>query len=415
MKDPISPEGYERALALMGECCSPHGFLATPIDADNYKRVWGRDGSIIGIAALLAGEPELVECCRQTLVTLAERQGPHGEIPSNVDPASGHVSYGGTAGRVDADLWWVIGCGQYWQRTRDESFREDVREAVARVAQLLGAWEFNTRGLLYVPPTGDWADEYISSGYVLYDNLLYLQAQREITGLLHREDSPEHARMEERIDRLARIIRTNYWFEDGEEIPEDAYHEVLYRKGREAVPCRDARFWLPFFSPLGYGYRFDAMANSLAPLVGVADEVRSLAVDAHIEESVLHEHITALPAFHPVITPRDEAWDDLQMTFSYSFKNEPYEFHNGGLWPLVNGFYVASLSSRGHSKRAREFVEGIHSMNSRARDEKPWSFPEFLHGRTLAPGGTPRMGWSAAAAVIAEQCCAGASLFDPSA
>jgi hypothetical protein len=30
---------------------------------------------------------------------------------------------------------------------------------IEKVAFLLGAWEFNNRGLLYVPATGDWADE----------------------------------------------------------------------------------------------------------------------------------------------------------------------------------------------------------------------------------------------------------------
>jgi hypothetical protein len=33
-------------------------------------------------------------------------------------------------------------------------------------------WEFNNKGLLYVPLSGNWADEYITDGYVLYDQLL---------------------------------------------------------------------------------------------------------------------------------------------------------------------------------------------------------------------------------------------------
>lgn len=28
-------------------------------------------------------------------------------------------------------------------------------------------------------------------------------------------------------NRLKRLNRVNYWFDDGEEIPEDVYHEVL--------------------------------------------------------------------------------------------------------------------------------------------------------------------------------------------
>ena len=55
---------------------------------------------------------------------------------------------------------------------------EQMLPVMEKTLFLLGAWEFNNRGLLYVPETGDWADEYIHNGYVLYDQLLYLQALR---------------------------------------------------------------------------------------------------------------------------------------------------------------------------------------------------------------------------------------------
>jgi len=84
-------EGYRRAVELMRQCRTEHGFLATPTDQDNYRRIWGRDGAIIGLAALLTGDSELIEGCRRTLEILAHYQGPHGEIPSNVDPKTDRV------------------------------------------------------------------------------------------------------------------------------------------------------------------------------------------------------------------------------------------------------------------------------------------------------------------------------------
>ena len=119
-----------------------------------------------------------------------------------------------------------------------------------------------------------------------------------------------------------------------------------------------------------------------------------------------------LPAFHPVITPKDEKWHDLQMTFSYTFKNAPYEFHNGGLWPLVTGFYSASLFNRGEPELARQYADGIHAANQLEMNGTEWSFPEYLHGQQYTPGGTSLMGWSAAAAVIAEQFARGKLLFE---
>jgi hypothetical protein len=70
---------------------------------------------------LIQRNGELIEMARRTFEMLAKYQGPHGEIPSNVDPSTGRISYSGTTGRVDGDLWFIIGCGEYWQATGHES------------------------------------------------------------------------------------------------------------------------------------------------------------------------------------------------------------------------------------------------------------------------------------------------------
>jgi len=396
-----SAEGYRRAIGVLEACATDDGFVAAPVDEANYRRVWGRDGGMLAIAALLTGRDDLLECARRTIATLAAHQGPHGEIPSNVDPVGGRISYGGTTGRLDANLWFVIACGEIWQATADDGFLREHLDTLERVRFVLGAWEYNTRGLLYVPQTGDWADEYLQHGYVLYDQLLYLQAQR-VLAVVHRHfhGHADH-QLEERMRRLCRLIRTNYWFEGDEELDEDdeVYHEVLYRKGREVAPHCRGRHWLPFFSPTGYGYRLDVLANVLASLLGVADEERRRAVDASLDE-VVPEELPLLPAFHPVIEPVDDDWEDLQMSFSYAFKNRPYEYHNGGLWPMISGFYVADLAARGELDRAGRFLDGLDRANALPLDGDRWSFPEFVHGRDLEAGGTRCQGWSAGAAVI---------------
>jgi hypothetical protein len=359
----------------------------------------------------LSEDAELIDGCRRSLETLARYQGPHGEIPSNVDPLTERVSYGGTAGRVDANLWFIIACGSYWRQTQDDAFLRRMLPSLEQTRRLLGAWEFNTRGLLYIPPTGDWADEYLQSGYVLYDQLLYLQAQREFCRMhQHLHQSADHD-LDDRVTRLTHLIRANYWFSDDGH-PDDIYHEVLYKKGRQAAPERGGKYWMPFFSPFGYGFRFDGMANALVSLLGVADDRQSECVDEYISKSIVQEGILLLPAFDPVITPKDEKWNDLQITFSHTFKNSPHEYHNGGLWPLVTAFYAASLARRGKGDLARRYADGIHAANRLPINDKPWSFPEYVHGKEHTAGGTHPMGWSAAAAVIAEQAIQGKRLFN---
>jgi hypothetical protein len=415
---PIAPsedqegEGYRQAVSLLRRCVTDHGFVAAPIDRENYRRIWARDGAILSLAALLTGDSDLVEATRHTLETLAEQQGPHGEIPSNVDPDTHRTSYGGTAGRVDGDLWFLIACGEYWSATGDDDFLLSMLPIIEKVAFLLGAWEFNTRGLLWVPATGDWADEYVHQGYVLYDQLLYLHAQRCLCAFhshLHR--SADHAR-DEKLSRLRHLIRANFWFTGDDEPPPDAYHETMWEQGRRAAAERHATYWMPYFSPMGYGYRFDAFANVLASLLGVADDTQRAEVDQYIQTELLNPEMPLLPAFHPVIEPLDRAWEELQTMFSYTFRNEPYKYQNGGLWPLITGFYVADLAARGRLDQATRLLDGLDAANALPYgDGDGWSFPEYLDGKTLQPGGVHPQGWSAAAAVIGHHAIRGQAPF----
>jgi hypothetical protein len=412
MSNSSEREGYQRALALLHDCATPHGFVASPSKHDNYRRIWSRDGAIIALAALLSGDGELIKAARHTFDTLAARQGPHGEIPTNVDIASERVSYGGSTGRADSDLWFVIGCGEYWMATGDNKFLERMLPVLEKVRFVLGAWELNNRGLIYVPLTGDWADEYVHNGYVLYDQLLYLQAQRTLARMHAEVHSSSDHTMREKISQLRHIIRANYWFDEDGHIPDDAYHEVLYEKGRAAAVARgEEKYWMPFFSPGGYGYRFDAFANVLASLFDVADDRQRSIVDEYITRELCDEALPLLPAFHPVIEPVDEDWKHLQMMFSYNFKNRPYEYHNGGLWPMITGFYVADLAHRKHKREAQKFMNAIHHANAMEMDGKEWGFPEFVHGKTLVASGTRHQGWSAAAAVIGQHALAGERVF----
>lgn len=407
---PGKSNAYAKALSLLQQCCTIDGFLASPTAHANYRRIWARDGVIISLAALMANDKQLCEGVRNTLKTLARYQGPHGEIPSNVDTVTQRISYGGTTGRVDASLWFVIGCGEYWQATGDDAFIEEYYPVFEKVRYLMGAWEFNNRGLIYVPQTGDWADEYLQSGYVLYDQLLYLQAQRTLYKIQsHIQQTEDHLFLE-RITHLKHLIQRNYWLHDDGGHENNVYHRVLYEKGLRAVDSCIDLYWLPFFLPTGYGYRFDAFANVLVSLFNVADDDQMGRVDSYINQ-IVNPELRLLPAFYPVIEPKDDDWKDLQMTFSHTFKNNPYEYHNAGLWPMITGFYVADLARRHRSSDAERYLEAIDRANSDGGDGDGWAFYEYFHGQALTPGGTRNLGWSAAATVIGHRSLKGERLF----
>jgi len=410
---PEKSEGYQQAIHQLQRCSTEHGFVASTIERENYHRVWGRDSCITGLGAILSGDDDLIDTCRRSLETLADFQGPHGEIPSNVDPVTNEISYGGTTGRVDSNLWFVIACGEYWRHTKDNDFLDRVLEPLDKVRQLLGSWEFNARGLLYIPPTGDWADEYPQSGYVLYDQLLYLQTQKNFCAFdQHRATSAAESAID-KITHLENLLQTNYWLFNSQCDKTFIYHQNIFKKGREKASELPSPYWMPCFSPLGYNYRFDTLANTLAGLFGLANEAQIDAVNTYIDEQVVPEKLKLLPGFSPVIRQQDKQWEKLQASFSHQFKNKPYEYHNGGLWPMVTGFYAASLAERGDKKQAQAYADGIHAANKTENSEsgESWGFPEYLNGQTLEAGGTPSMAWSAAAALIAEGYIVGKSLF----
>lgn len=70
---------------------------------------------------------------------------------------------------------------------------------------------------------------------------------------------------------------------------------------------------------------------------------------------------------------------------------------------MISGFHVADLALRGKTDAARLHMNAIHRANSLPMEDHQPSFPEFVHGQDLTGGGTPLLGWSAAAGIIGEQ------------
>ncbi len=395
-------ESYNRALELLENIATPHGFLASEMKKDNYFRIFSRDGIIISLSAMLTGKDKFREAFLHTLRTLATHQGEHGEIPSNVPlPGEGDVSYGRTTGRVDAVLWFIIGCGQYFKRTEDGNFLKEMMPKLKKCIFLLGAWEFNQKGFVFVPPTGNWADEYIQEGYVLYDELLYFRALKEFAYLTEK-NSEDSAVYLQKANKLKVSIHTNYWVYNTKADDPNIYHKGLFQKAKNYCSKSEC-FWLPYFSPLGYGFQFDSFANSLTAIFDVADENQSNKSDEVIAKRFGEKTNFLLPAFDPVIDEKDKRWDQLQSAFSFSFKNKPYQYHNGGRWPMITGFYVISLAKRGKINEAEKYRKGIDQANSLSQNEgEQWGFSEFCHGQTGSPMGIHRQGWSAAATIFSH-------------
>lgn len=388
-------EAYQQALELLQRCLTPAGFVASAVDTDNYARVWARDGVISGLAALASGDKELIKGMEHTLDTLAKYQGPHGEIPSNVALDGSQVSYGMLAGRVDALLWYVIGVCAYLDYTRHNSRKVRYWLSVERALFLAACWEYNNRGLLYTPLSGNWADEYVQQGYVLSDQVLYALALESAGHVF------KHKEWQKKADTLRELIAVNYWPQQALCDDPRVYHPQAYRYQAEQG---EGIYWLSSFSPGGYATYFDGLAHALALLADLGGEEQRQQADEYVQSLMQQIGSPLLPAFWPVISPGEAQWAVLEANHLYGkLKNQPYMYHNGGLWPVLTGLYAAGLVRQGRKERAVQLSNALNAANKLGQDGREWDFAEYHHGQTRQPMGTRLLAWSAAATVLAER------------
>jgi glycogen debranching enzyme len=80
-------------------------------------------------------------------------------------------------------------------------------------------------------------------------------------------------------------------------------------------------------------------------------------------------------------------------------QNIVHQYHNGGIWPFVGGFWVLALARLGMEDMAWDQLARLAAVN--ALDD--WRFTEWFHGRTLAPMGMAGQTWNAATFVLAHR------------
>ena len=389
----------EKGIDLLKRVSTQYGFMASATNVDNYGRVWARDGVVCGLAALLTGENELIATFKSNLENLAKFQGELGQIPSNVkiDIETPRPSYGGLCGRVDTIPWFVIGVCNYAHFTNDTEFAYWMLPIMEKGLKLLTAWEFNNKGLVYVPRSGNWADEYILHGYILYDQLLRYWALKAFANFFNDELVARKAQ------ELKALIERNYWLNREEE-------KLYHKQAMKLIAQKNLPYWLPAFNPGGYQMQFDAWANALALLLEIGTLQQRNQLFDYTSQLMNDQTLALLPAFWPVIDESAADWQLLLRNNSYHFKNYPYEFHNGGSWSVINGFLGAAFCNNGWDKDAQQLLDAMNIANRKSNEKEEWGFYENFHTQTGEPKGTKYCAWSAAGAIITHEYIAGKHL-----
>ncbi|MFK7747633.1 MAG: fructofuranosidase/invertase [Kordia sp.] len=379
-------QSYIQAKKLLFKASSEKGFLASAENITNYKRVWARDGVICGLSALLDGDETLVKTFKNTLQTLANHQHELGHIPSNVffkETNEVEVSFGGLAGRVDTISWFIIGVCNYCWIMNDDELLEKLLPNIEKGFKLLEAWEFNNNDLIYTPRSGNWADEYITEGHTFYDQVLRLWALRCVQRLKPSE------KFQTKIDRITEKLNGNY--------RKTSYQTPFHPKAYNNLG--DTSYWMASVNPSGYQTMFDAFANSIAQLLQLGDAVFQKSVTSYSEELRESLPLNLLPAFWKPIKKEDDDWKLLVNNCKYEFRNFPYEFHNGGTWQMVNGFYGMSLVSQNYIENPQSVLKAIQQLNAKEN----YGFYENFNTKTQKAIGVPQCTWSAAGELLLEQ------------
>jgi glycogen debranching enzyme len=147
-----------------------------------------------------------------------------------------------------------------------------------------------------------------------------------------------------------------------------------------------------------FGEEGDVFGNVLAVLLGLADTRASRRTLNALTKSGAHDPYPVRAVTRP-IKQESVLWRPYMARHR---QNLVWQYHNGGIWPMVGGFWIAALVANGRKQQARAELVKL----ARACAVKNWAFTEWLHGRTLAPRGMPGQSWNAAAFLLAERAVA---------
>jgi hypothetical protein len=386
-------EAYHRSIDLLRHNTVPEGVLAcTPGDRAkerHYESIFGRDAAICALGMFASGEPDLVAGARNSLRTLARHQADNGQIPKFVKPYRGEVDFWYT-GCIDATIWWLIAVRLHGRFFTDPDLERELRVPVARAWHWLQCQEHQQWHMLQQNEASDWADIMPRSGFVLYTNALWYWAKclydlptakntRDFANALFSPFEQTVAK-HRRVRLLADYIRNGSTGSD---------------------------FYLSFVNFSFWGGEIDTFGNLLAALTALADDGKSDRIASALMEMGAHRPWP----LRVVGIPIDKSHSLWRLYMERHQQNLPFQYHNGGSWPFVGGFWVLLLQNLGREQQAWEELEQLALTNRQGN----WQFNEWFHGTSGVPMGMAGQSWNAAMYILAWQSLnGGLDLFDQS-
>jgi len=390
---------HRKSCELLLRNLAPTGILAATVNERSeergYTAIFGRDAAICALGMALSGNAELRDAAATGLLTLAQHQAPNGQMPKFVDVRREEADFW-YLGCIDSTLWWLIaiafldgppvGKPPAEEAAAPRHPSDKLRSGGALAArfapqirlalQWLLAQEHQRFFLLQQNEASDWADIMPRSGFVLYTNALWFYVKRLYA-------LPRAAETRENCNGIFHPFSAQL---------------AEYRRGRLLADyalqkARNRELYLSFVNFSFFGDEGDVFGNVLAVLMGIAGDAATRRTLRALRTARVHDPYPVRTVCEPI--PEDSfLWRPYMARHEQNFA---WQYHNGGIWPMVGGFWVSALVDAGQRDEAR----GELVKMARACALNDWEFNEWLHGQNLEPRGMPGQSWNAAAFLFA--------------
>jgi glycogen debranching enzyme len=383
---------YTRAIEVLRRNATQRGLKASHA---YYNQVWARDAFISLLGANMVQDTSLLESARTTIDIFAKTRAPLGQIANFYDLSSDQPEFG-FSGSTDSSCWYIIGVSSLFHVTADKTLLRDALDAAIDAYRFVRYQDANNSWLVDSPQGADWMDAAIQrTGKTLYNNVLFLIATKCLTSLLASAGKPsssinllDYEDLKGRFtdvflpgaDSAGRIAK--YW-------PRLATHHV-----EQKIFDLSKKHYLQYISFARIDTHFDTLSNILCGLWGVApDETfRSIIDIVRTRDLVRPFPVRVLdPPYKKGEAGYDESFDAM---LPIQHRSGQLDYHNGGVWPFVGGFYVSALYRLGAEDSAGQ-LEALARANAVCREGEAVGFNEWLDGRKGEARGQYGQSWSA--------------------
>jgi glycogen debranching enzyme len=385
MTKPFSPdlvtECYRRSVALLRKNSHSGGIIAaarTRKSVDrNYASIFGRDAAICSLGMVASGNRELIRHAKKGILTLARYQAPNGQIPKYVKPERREADFW-YSGCIDATLWWLIAVDHFDRVLPAAGLRRKLGPKIDKALAWLFCQEHQGMYLVQQNEASDWADIMPRSGFVLYSNALWYEVKK---------------RYRIRTAAKTRHFLRHIFFPFDKSCPDHRRVRVLTEYVKSGATQRD--FYLSFVNFSFWGEDVDVYGNILACLFGLPTRSKR----ERIVDRLLERRANQPWPIRTLLSPIRQESCFWRPYMARHRQNLPYQYHNGGTWPYVAGFWILLLLKLGRKKLAMEelvrYAEACRVNN--------WEFNEWMHGRTGKPMGMAGQSWNAAMFIVAAE------------